>query len=331
MGAAAPAENGDDFEWATPPGWSELPPSQFRLINLRPAKNAEADCYLSVASGGVLPNVNRWRKQFGQADVTAAEFAALPTQKLLDLDAVRVEVEGTFSLAMPGAPPINKSGFKLLGLVADAGGQQIFVKMTGPKAVVEQERSAFDAFVASVRQKEGGAPDAAAPSAAAPPSSGDGGSNPHAGAAGGGFDPAKLQFDLPVGWVKGGDKPMRVATFTPPNTKGSECYISIFPGDVGGLTSNVNRWRSQMGLPEIGAAEIAKLPKLTVMKQQATVVDLRGKLNDAMTNRVMENARFLGVICPLDGWTLFVKMTGPEAEISAAKDDFTAFCQSLRE
>jgi hypothetical protein len=50
-----------------------------------------------------------------------------------------------------------------------------------------------------------------------------------------------------------------------------------------------------------------------------------------MTNRTIDSARFLGVICPLDGSMLFVKMTGPEPEVTAAKDSFVTFCQSLRQ
>ena len=323
MGMPGPGLSADDFSWNTPPGWSELPSSQFRIVNLRPAKNPDADCYLSVAGGGVSVNVNRWRGQFGAPALDDAAIESLPKQKLLGFDGLRVEVEGTFSTSMPGAPPVKKEDFKLLGLVADAGGQQLFVKMTGPKAIVDQERSAFDLFVASLRQKEGAAHRAAAPRDA------ESGANPHA--ASGAIDPSKLDYDTPAGWVKQADKPMRLVTFKPSDASSSECYVSLLAGEAGGVSNNVQRWRSQMGLQDLGAAELAKLPKLGVLGREATLVDLNGKLNDSMTNRTIEKARFLGVICPLDGWTLFVKMTGPEAEVTAAKEAFLSFCKSLRQ
>lgn len=325
-----PGLSADEFSWTTPPGWSELQPSQFRVINLRPANNPDADCYLSVAGGGVLVNVNRWRGQLGAPALDAAALEKLPTQKLFGIDGVKVEVEGTFSTSMPGAAPVKKENFKLLGLVADAGGQQIFVKMTGPKAIVDQERSAFDLFVASLKTKEGGAVASGAGGAKVAggtnPASGQ---NPHA--TGGGFDPGRLQFDAPAGWVKQGDKPMRAVTFKPADAAASECYVSILGGDAGGLVNNVQRWRGQMGLPDLAAAELAKLPKIPVLGREATLVDLSGKLTDSMTHRTIEKARFLGVICPLDDWTLFVKMTGPEAEVTAQKEAFLSFCRSLRQ
>lgn len=321
----------DDFSWTTPPGWSELPSSQFRIVNLRPARDPDADCYLSVAGGGVLVNVNRWRGQFGAPALDAAAVEKLPTQKLLGIDGVKVEVEGTFSTSMPGAPPVKKENFKLLGLVADAGGQQLFVKMTGPKAIVDQERSAFDLFVASLKTKEGGAVprDGATAAGGASGASGSNPANPHA--AGGGFDPAKLQYDTPAGWTKQADKPMRLVTFKPANATSSECYVSLLGGDAGGVANNVQRWRGQMGLADLAAAELAKLPKLAVLGREATLVDLSGKLTDSMTNRTIENARFLGLICPLEGWTLFAKMTGPEAEVTTQKEAFISFCRSLRQ
>lgn len=327
MAMPPPEFTADDFSWTTPPGWSELEPSQFRIVNLRPARDPDADCYLSSAGGGVLVNVNRWRGQFGAPPLDAAAVAALPKQKLLGFDGVRVEVEGTFSTSMPGSAPVKRENFKLLGLVADAGGQLFFVKMTGPKAIVDQERSAFDLFVLSLKQKEGAAPHAAAPREGK--SGASGGANPHA--AGGAFDPARLQYDAPAGWVKQADKPMRLVTFKPSDAGSSECYVSLLAGEAGGVASNVQRWRSQMGLQDLAAAELAKLPKLAVLGHEATLVELSGKLSDSMTNRTIEKARFLGVICPLEGWTLFVKMTGPEAEVTTQKEAFLSFCKSLRQ
>jgi hypothetical protein len=324
-GMAAPSLTADDFAWKTPAGWSDLPSNEFRIINLRPAKNPEADCYVSAARGGVLVNVNRWRGQFGAPPLDAAAVAALPKQKLLGIEAVRVEVEGTFSTSMPGAAPVKKENFKLLGLVADAGEQQLFVKMTGPKALVDSERSAFDGFVASLKPSDGGGSHGATSRDA----NRGGGADPHA--AGGGFDPARIRYDAPAGWVKQAEKPMRVVTFKTAGATACECVVSVFGGDAGGLANNVQRWRGQMGLSDLPAAEIAKLPKLTVLGREATVVDLLGKLNDSMNHRTIEGARFLGVICPLDGWTLFVKLTGPEAEVTAAKEAFLSFCQSLRQ
>jgi hypothetical protein len=38
----------------------------------------------------------------------------------------------------------------------------------------------------------------------------------------------------------------------------------------------------------------------------------------------------LGIVIPQSGFTLFVKMTGPAAQVLAAQDDFAKFCNSLK-
>ena len=44
------------------------------------------------------------------------------------------------------------------------------------------------------------------------------------------------------------------------NDEGSaEVTIIVFPGDAGGLTENVKRWRSQINLPSIRDSEIGNL------------------------------------------------------------------------
>lgn len=307
-------DEGGALEWDVPAGWGEEPPNSMRIANLRPAKSPEADCYVSIASGGVLENVNRWRKQFGQAPIDATELQKLPARKILDLEAVRVELGGAFT-TMDGK---KKEGFALVGYVADAGDRQVFIKMTGPQALVAAEQAGFETFVASLRLSD--------PKGGGGAARGGGSTGAEAG-----FQAAKLKYDAPSGWTKGPDKPQRIVTLRPAGSTQTECAVSSLNGDAGGVIGNVQRWRGQMGLPELSAAELGALAKLTVLGKEATVVDMVGHFEDSMNGRSIDNARFLGLIVPLDGAMLFVKLTGPEAEVAAAKDAFFAFCQSLRQ
>src|SRR5690349_3907522 len=60
---------------------------------------------------------------------------------------------------------------------------------------------------------------------------------------------AKVVWDTPEGWrAVIADQPMRVATFRAGPGDGVEVSVTAFPGDVGGLLANVNRWRGQVGL-----------------------------------------------------------------------------------
>jgi hypothetical protein len=308
-GAPDSGDPADGFDFATPTGWTKQKSDTMRLVNLRPADDPSMDCYLAIAKGGVLVNVNRWRGQFGQPAIDEAGLAKLPTLPLFGFQAVRVEVEGDFT-TMSGE---KREGFALLGLVAEASGQQIFVKMTGPKEAVERERGGFVAFATSLHWKGAG---------------GGAGAKPAAGPVDDGSD---LKYDAPAGWKKMPARQFRLVTFAIGDGKLTECVVTQLAGDGGGIAENVNRWRrDQMGLPPASNADLARLPTLKVLGVDATLVDLTGHFKDSMTKRDIDHARFVGLICPDRDSTLFVKLTGPESEVAAAFADFQAFCQSLR-
>ena len=44
-----------------------------------------------------------------------------------------------------------KTGYRMLGLIHSADQATIFVKLTGPKALVDQNTAAFDAFCLSIK------------------------------------------------------------------------------------------------------------------------------------------------------------------------------------
>lgn len=63
---------------------------------------------------------------------------------------------------------------------------------------------------------------------------------------------------LPDGWTEVPEpRQMRVATFIAPDPAGPiEVAVTRFGGRVGGDLANINRWRGQMGLPPLAAAEL---------------------------------------------------------------------------
>ena len=66
-------------------------------------------------------------------------------------------------------------------------------------------------------------------------------------------------WSVPAGWTKlDQQKPMRYATFVAGEGAGKiEVVLSTFPGDVGGLIPNINRWRGQVGLGPITQDQLA--------------------------------------------------------------------------
>lgn len=144
----------DWLTWTIPEGWGESAtpdPTGMRLLDLRFGPNQEGECYISLMpgpAGGVEANVNRWRTQMGQTPYTPEDIEKLEKKPFFNKDATYVAFDGDFKSF--GAEQAQ-TGYRLLGLIHSAKEATIFVKLTGPKALVEQNTSAFDAFCQSIR------------------------------------------------------------------------------------------------------------------------------------------------------------------------------------
>jgi len=142
--------------WSVPEGWSESQtpdPMGMRLIDFRFGPNQEGECYISLipgAAGGLEANVNRWRGQMGQPPYTPEEIEKLPTKPFFNREATFVAFDGDFRGF--GAEEAQK-GYRMLGLIHSAEQATIFVKLTGPKELAEQNAAAFDAFCQSIKPK----------------------------------------------------------------------------------------------------------------------------------------------------------------------------------
>ncbi len=143
---------GDErLRWDTPEGWAQAERSQMRPVNLTFGPNKEGECYLAMlpgGAGGVLANVNRWRKQMGQAEITEEELAQLPRMGLMGIEGVYVTIDGDYTNV--GATEA-KPGHRMLGIIASLGEAGLFVKMVGPKELVEANTPAFKVFVESLK------------------------------------------------------------------------------------------------------------------------------------------------------------------------------------
>ena len=127
-----------------------------------------------------------------------------------------------------------------------------------------------------------------------------------------------IVWDVPTGWEQL-DKQvsMRYATFlTPENI---EVTVAVFPGDVGGLLANVNRWRGQVGVDPIQESELHS-HAIPISGSNSYVVDVPGS-----TNRLLGTSISIG-----DGNTWFVKTVGDPILVGQAKEDIVAFSESFR-
>lgn len=337
---AAPAAPGDaKFSWTTPAGWENKPAGMMRAANLTITGQPEVECYLtelSGAAGGLESNINRWQQQMGQPALAPDQISALPKHPLLGGEASFVTIDGTFG-GMSGA--VANENFRMYGLALVKDDMSYFVKMTGPKDVLVAEEANFLAFAASLQS--GGAPSPApvevsaapVPEPALMPEAAPAETatvdNPHGMAdptPAGGFNPAGLQWTAPEGWHQGPEKMMRMVTYTVGDV---ECYVTSLSGEAGGAVSNINRWAAQMGLPALDEAAIAALPKITVLGTEGPLTEFAGTFTD-MGGAPKADYKMLGTLASAGGSTFFVKLTGPAAEVDAQRDNFVAFCASLR-
>jgi hypothetical protein len=86
--------------------------------------------------------------------------------------------------------------------------------------------------------------------------------------------------------------------------------VMSLPGEGGGALNNVNRWRLQVGLPEIDSLADQPISRLRVDGRPAALINLTGTPEDAE-----QPLRTLVTLVAMADETWFIKMTGPEATV----------------
>lgn len=315
-GMAVAKADGAGLTWTAPAQWQSKPASGMRKATLVVGEGAE----LAVTAfpgdvGGELANLNRWRGQLQVAPVTEAELAAAVTR----LEAGGLQIAVVDILGGSADKPA-----RMLGAMVPFDGATWFFKLVGPDATVAQAKPAFLAFLQTLKVGEGGA---AAPAAApgtmppAAPAMADMANTEVTKAAGPG-----LKWTAPVDWQSRPAAAMRKATYAVPGDNGAAGDLSVtaFPGDVGGELANLNRWRGQLSLPPLAAAEVeGAVTRLSPHGLNVTVVDFTG-------GPAGSPARMLGAIVPYDGATWFFKLTGPVDLVAKEKTTFLSFVQTLQ-
>ncbi len=139
-----------------------------------------------------------------------------------------------------------------------------------------------------------------------------------------------IHWQTPSGWEEQPAGGMRQGSFTVPGPDGTKADMSVitFPGDVGGDLANLNRWRGQLGLPPVGAAELPDaFAKVKAPAGEFLVADLVGQ---APSDGGTEPPRILGAILAQTGQTWFFKLSGQDKLVESQKPTFLSFLQSVR-
>jgi len=282
--------------WQAPAGWTEEEAGQMRVgaFTVKDAGGHAAEVTiipLPESGESDLSNVNRWRKQVGLVAASGDEMAKLGSAVTLD-----------------GAPAglfeISGAQKSILVVMQHRDGTLWFVKMMGDTPLVSAQKAAFQKFVASLKigDETGNVP-ATAEATAVPES------------------PAAPAVNLPTPkeWQPVAPGPMQDAKYT--TAGGAEVSVSIFPGQVGGVLANVNRWRGQLGLGAVAESDLAGMTRPLSGLPGAVLVDL---------SSTDGTRRMLAAIVPRDSQTAFYKLTGIPAAVEAEQGRFTQFVEAAK-
>jgi len=127
-----------------------------------------------------------------------------------------------------------------------------------------------------------------------------------------------LKWTLPKGWTTAQAGGMRYATLKPAGN--AEVSVVMLSGPAGGELANVNRWRSQLGLPPVEEGTLAGSRQ--VVKAKAGTVAVFEFANSG-------SRMVVGLLTTTDGNTWFLKLMGEDAPVGQAKADFVKLLGTL--
>jgi len=100
-------------------------------------------------AGGTQANIDRWFRQFQEPEDRLN--ARTETSKVGNTPISFVHAEGTYLSGPPAGRKVPKRNFALLGAIVEAEKGYVFIKFTGPKAVVSAAESDFKTMVTSAK------------------------------------------------------------------------------------------------------------------------------------------------------------------------------------
>lgn len=194
-------------------------------------------------------------------------------EEIASYEALKPEVVDPTLVARPAAPAAPAKEQQTIGLIVVVDDVGWFFKLTGDASAVERQHENFLIFASSIEFSRGEEP--------------------------------KPKWTLPEGWRESPGSQMRFATIQI-EADGKPLDLSVIPLPKAGgdeqkyILDNVNRWRSQLQLKPISAAELSKETRqLTVAGRKATLVSIVGTGGGGMTGSA-PFAPFAGGALPPD-------------------------------
>jgi len=321
-GASAPAPAPARVPWTVPDGWESRPnASGMRLASygVKTEDGRAVDISVVVLgqeSGSVLDNVNRWRRELRLPPITADELSSVSESVLIG-----EEPSQLYDLISEELVLEDKYRARTLAAMLDAGGAIVFFKAMGEAELVFEQKPKFVAWLNSVltgppggRQSSTGTSTSTASDA--PRSEQSEGPT----------------WQAPAHWKAGGPRPMRFASYSVPATgegDPADLSISSLGGDGGGVLTNLNRWRNQVGLPPLTEAAWNEEKKEVTTKggRSALIMTMTG---DRSPDGQPKKTQILAAIIPHGDRTWFLKLTGDDALVTQETEAFVEFVRSFQ-
>ncbi len=309
------------LHWDAPGDWKAQPASGMRQASFLAPGPDGTTADISVVSfpgsgGDDLANINRWR---GQLKLDPVSQSDLPSQLQ--------------ALASPAGPLVladltGTGAVRILGAWLRRPDRVWFFKMMGPEGLVGSEKEAFLGFLGSLRITDAGTPAPAVaantndlprtPSAEIPLAAETMPPEPMNSMRVQAAPGASLLWSAPAGWHDKPGSAVRRGSYSLDG--GAEVAVTAFPGDVGGVLANVNRWRGQAGLAPVDEPGLASA---------TTALESHG-LHLIVCDASTGAAPVVAALVPWNGGTWFFKLTGPAEAVARAKPEFIAFLGTVR-
>lgn len=161
----APAGDGPEFTdvagglaWnATAPLVARRPSSSMRAAEYGVREHSDAELtvfHFGAGQGGTVDeNIERWVGQLQQPDGRPSrEAATIAHVESNGIPITTVDVRGTFAGMGPtGQAGAGRTGWRMIGAIAEGPGGMVFFKLTGPEAALDSAEQAFRELVESLR------------------------------------------------------------------------------------------------------------------------------------------------------------------------------------
>lgn len=141
---------------------------------------------------------------------------------------------------------------------------------------------------------------------------------------------AGITDEAPSDWQRQPPSSLRLLSYLVPGSGGARCEVSLvmLGGGAGGILSNVNRWRGQIGLQPLDEGALAgESQPLRTPLGEMTVVDMAGSPEKGDP---LLDGRIIAATLPLGEKTYFFKLRGNPELAGRRKQEFLKWIGTVR-